>query len=556
MAQLVIDGKAVRFTGRKMILQVALENGLLIPHYCYHPGLSIVGSCRLCLAEIAQPNPRTHTLELVPKLVPTCATPAADGMVVHTQSPKAIANQKAVMEYFLTSHPLDCPVCDKAGECSLQDFSFGYGRAVSRFEEDKVKNAVKEIGPRVKLYADRCIFCNRCVRFCREITGTAELGWYGRGAWQEIDIFPGKPLANELSVNVVDLCPVGALTEKDFLFQQRVWFLTNTPSIDGVTASGDNIWIDQNEGQIYRIRPRFNPEVNRWWTSDEIRAGWKPVHSPDRLRHPRRQQYGTQIACTWSQACTEAAQNLHRLTKEKGPGVLALLISPMLSCEEAYLLGRLARDLDPRALLGIGPVPVEGQNKTFPGGYTVYAEKCPNLRGVQRALDLVNARPAPAESAPATGVLDFAGFLRVLADKAGPVASVIVTGNYPSPWITRELMTGLARKFTVLIDTLANDLSPRADIVLPTGTWAETAGTFENIHHRLQSYCQAIDVLEDARTVGQIALDLAAAAEGCAPGIFDADAVRQEMGGVFITDVAPARLPAPTRESAMTYVPL
>ena len=296
MPTITINGKVCEFRSgpgvpAPMILQVANANGIEIPQYCYHDGLSIVASCRICLAEVWQPNPRNNnTLEPIPKLVPTCQTACSDGMVVYTDTPKAIANQKSVMEYLLINHPLDCPVCDQAGECYLQDYSYEYGRGVSRFEEEKVKQPKKNLGPHVYLYSDRCIMCTRCVRFTREVSGTAELLVQGRGNREEIDIFPGVPLDNELSANVVDLCPVGALLDKDFLFAQRVWFLKSTPSIDGITASGDNLQVDTNDGKVYRFRPRTNMKVNKWWISDEIRYGWKHVHSPERLRTPRRRQ--------------------------------------------------------------------------------------------------------------------------------------------------------------------------------------------------------------------------------------------------------------------------
>jgi len=297
MPTITIDGHAYEFEGKKMILQVALENGYEIPHYCYHPGLSIVASCRICLAEVEAPNPRDEgKLSLIPKLVPTCQTPAADGMIVHSQSPKSIANQKAVMEYLLINHPLDCPVCDQAGECHLQDYSYRYGRSESRFEEDKIKQPTKDIGPHVKLYADRCIMCSRCVRFTREVTETSEIGVFGRGSHEQIDVFPGQALDNELSGNVVDICPVGALLDKDFLFTQRVWDLKETASIDGLTASGDNISIHHNEGKVYRVKPRTNLEVNKWWISDEIRYDWKFVHSDERLAQTKRRQLGEMMA--------------------------------------------------------------------------------------------------------------------------------------------------------------------------------------------------------------------------------------------------------------------
>lgn len=548
MPKITIDGKELNFEGKKMILQVAQEHGVELPHYCYHPGLSIVASCRICLAEVAQPNPRNDNKpELIPKLMPTCQTPAADGMIVYSQSPKSIANQKAVMEYLLINHPLDCPVCDQAGECYLQDYSYRYGRSESRFNEAKEKQPKKDIGEHVLLYSDRCIMCSRCVRFTKEITGTGEIGIFGRGSKEQIDVFPGKPLNNELSGNVVDLCPVGALLDKDFLFSQRVWFLTGTPSIDGITAGGDNIRIDHNEGRIYRVKPRANREVNKWWISDEIRYGWKFVHSENRLRSPLRQQYGSQIECDWSRAYEEVRERFKAIVAEKGVGSLALLVSPMLSCEEAHLLGQFIRGLDPQALLGVGPIPVSGQNKTFPGGYTIHAEKCPNSRGVRRVLETL--------AGSAEGVLKLEDFIKKVGDKATRTAGLLVTGNYPSNWVTKELATALAKKMLVLIDTLPGDLSGKADIVLPGATWTEKAGTFESATGRLQVFEQAIPVIELAKPEGQIALDLMAACGLATPSLFDAAKVRQAMGGVFVSGV---HLPPPIheQEADLEYIEL
>ena len=545
MPRITIDGNKFEFEVQKTVLQVALENDVLIPHYCYHPGLSIVASCRICLAEIAQPNPRNdNKVELLPKLLPTCQISAIDGMVVHTNSPKVIANQKAVMEYLLINHPLDCPVCDQAGECDLQDYSYRYGRAESRFEEAKIKQPKKDIGSHILLYADRCIMCSRCVRFTREITGTGEIGVFGRGSAEQIDVFPGTPLDNELSGNVADICPVGALLDKEFLFKQRVWYLTQAASIDGLTASGDNICIEHNEGIIYRVKPRTNLEVNQWWISDEIRYGWKFVHSKDRLLSPMRQQYGQQLECHWSKAYDEIRNALTTTVREQGFGSLAVLISPMLPCEEAYLLGRFITSLDPQATLGIGPVPVDGQDKTFPGGYTIYAEKCPNQRGVRRALEMVGDL-----------VLDYDQFLARLSVQSTPVAATLLTGNYPSSWVNKDLVSTLRKKFVVLIDTLPNDLTAKADVFLPGATWAEKAGTFENANNRLQSFSQAIGVVEQAKTEGQIALDLHAACGLAELSIYDAPQIRRVMGSVLVTDVyhAPPQQP---RQTNLQYVEL
>jgi NADH-quinone oxidoreductase subunit G len=511
MPKVTINGKACEFKPGQTVLQVANANGVEIPQYCYHDGLSIVASCRICLAEAFAPNPKTQQLEPFQggKLFPTCQTTCVDGMVVHTDSPKAVQNQKAVMEYLLINHPLDCPVCDQSGECFLQDYSYLYGRGVSRFEEQKVKNPKKDLGPHVYLYADRCIMCTRCVRFTREVTRTGELMVQGRGNKEEIDIFPGVAIDNELSANVIDLCPVGALLDKDFLFTQRVWFLKETPSIDGITASGDNIAIHHNEGKVYRVKPRTNMEVNKWWITDEVRYGWKFVHSEDRLRSPMRKQYGARVECDYVKAYDEAIAGL-KGAASKGQRV-AVMVSPMLSCEEAYVLAKLARAVDPQAILGIGPVPVHGEDKVFPPndpkGFRMYAEKAPNARGVRRVLSAFSGGGQ---------VYSYEELLGALGKGSGKsnIGAVIVTGNYPSPWVTPDLVGALGGKFVVLMDTLMGGLVERADIVLPGATWVEKAGTFENARNMLQTFNQAIPVIEMAKSEGQLALDMLAVLEG------------------------------------------
>lgn len=512
MPTITINGKKCEFKPGQTILQAANDHGLNIPQYCYHDGLSIVASCRICLAEIHAPDPKTG--QVVPqmggKLQPTCQTPATDGMVVYTDSPRAVQNQKAVMEYLLINHPLDCPVCDQSGECFLQDYSYEYGRGVSRFEEDKVKQPKKDLGPHVYLYADRCIMCTRCVRFTREVTGTAELMVQGRGNKEEIDVFPGVPLANELSANVVDLCPVGALLDKDFLFAQRVWFLKETPSIDPITASGDNITIHHNEGRVYRVKPRTNMAVNKWWITDEVRYGWKFVHSEDRLRSPMRKQFNTLVETDYTRAYTEAIEGLKKAAA--GGRKIALMVSPMLSCEEAYLLAKFARAIDPQALLAVGPIPTHGTDKVFPpndaNGFRSYAEKAPNARGVRRVL---------AGLVDPSMVASYDTFLsRVTASGVG---AVILTGNYPSEWATDDLIQALAGKFVVLIDTLSSSLMESCDIVLPGATFAEKSGTFENARNQIQTFEQAIPVIQLAKSEGQIALDLMATLEGKGSGL-------------------------------------
>src|SRR5205085_8573760 len=216
----------------------------------------------------------------------------------------------------------------KSGECFLQDYSYQYGRSESRFEEDKVKNPKKDVGENIYLYADRCIMCTRCVRFTREVSGTSELFVSGRGDKEEIDIFPGRPVNNKLAGNVVDICPVGALLDKDFLFKQRVWLLKSAPSISPADSGGENIFLDYNEGVIYRIKPRYNADVNQWWISDDTRYSFKPVHDEKRLKTPMRTQYGTQVETPYLKAIEAAVHGLKAVVAEKGEGSLYCVLSP------------------------------------------------------------------------------------------------------------------------------------------------------------------------------------------------------------------------------------
>lgn len=572
MPTVTINGRSCDFKPGQMILQVANDHGIEIPQYCYHDGLSIVASCRICLVEVWQPNPRSNNaLEPLPKLVPSCQTTAVDGSVVYSDSPKAMQNQKAVMEYLLINHPLDCPVCDQSGECFLQDYSYKYGRGVSRFEESKIKQPKKDLGPNVYLYADRCIMCSRCVRFAREVAGTAELMVSARGGRSQIDVFPGRAIDNELSANVNDLCPVGALLDKDFLFAQRVWFLKGAPSIDGLTSSGDNIRVDHNEGRVYRIKPRTNMDVNKWWITDEVRYSWKHVHAPARLRSPMRRQFGALVECDWSRAYDDALTGL-KAAKAAGRKT-AIVVSPMLPCEEAFLLARVARSIDDSAVLAVGPVPVVGKDKAFPVGvspddaraFVMRAEKAPNARGVRRVLEAIAGGPNSGDGR----VLKFEELLPLL--KSGSIGAVVLTGNYPSDWATDALRQALStdKLFTVLIDTLASPLVESSAVVLPGATWVEKSGTFENWRGRLQAFEQAIPVIELAKSEGQIALDMLHHAQADhtvrphaprAPLYNSADVRRQmaEHAGalaVFTTDV---HLPAPEgrREADMEVVEL
>lgn len=531
MPSITINKQTYDFDQGQTILQIALDHDLPIPHYCYHPELSIPANCRICLAEVWAPNPRNEgKLESMGKLLPTCQTHAQDGQVVYTESPKAIANQKAVMEYLLINHPVDCPVCDQAGECYLQDYAYQYGRGQSRFTEDKIKQPKKDLGPHVLLYADRCIMCTRCVRFTREVTGTGELLVQGRGGHEEIDVFPGMALDNELSANVIDICPVGALLDKDFLFQQRVWFLKRTASIDGLTCSGDNISVEHNDGAVYRIKPRPNPFHKQWWITDEVRYGWKFVHAEERLRVPAIRGQDTfempEARHAWEAAYHEA-NALMRASKS-----MLVLVSPMLSCEEAWLLAQYTSSLDAEVTFALGPVPRHGEDKTFLSGYTSYAEKAPNARGVRRVLASFKNK-----------TIEYEALLAHMAS-CPSIDLVFATGNYPSTWATEQLITGIGQeRKLILLDTLESQLSRRADVLLPTTTWVEKSGTFEDVHGRLQAFERAIEPIDYCKSEAQIAIDLLAELSGESLEYFNPANVRERMAKLsglemFINDVS------------------
>jgi len=520
MAKITVDGKTIEAKDRQMILQACNDAGVAIPQYCYHPGLSIVASCRICLVEV----------EGIPKLVPACQTPVRDGMVVYAKSSKAIASQKQVMEYLLINHPLDCPVCDQAGECLLQDYSYQYGRSESRFEEDKVKNPKKDVGDHIYLYADRCIMCSRCVRFTREVSGTSELYVDGRGDREEIDIFPGKPVNNKLAGNVVDICPVGALLDKDFLFKQRVWLLKQAPSISPADSGGENIFLEHNEGIIYRIKPRYNADVNGWWISDDTRYSYKAVHDEKRLRVAKRPQYGAQIETTFHGALDQAKQELTAVVEKNGPGSLYAVLAPMMACEEAWLLAKAIRAADPQAVLVLGPVPSAGKNEVFHNYLTgkqtfvIQAEKAPNAGGVRRIIDMIGGPNATWDDVGANTRPD----LKKL--RGG-----WIVGGYLSNWIGPDLPPLLRMGFRVVQDILPNALVHSADVVLPAAAWAEKDGCWQNFQGRIQAFTAAVAPPEGARREGDVFYHLLNR-----PGLYNAAVVREEMGEPFASIPAPA----------------
>lgn len=330
-----IDGRPCEATAGEMIIAVADREGIAIPRFCYHKHLSIAANCRMCLVEAEQGG------RPFPKPVPACATPVADGMKVQTRSPRALEAQRGTMEFLLINHPLDCPICDQGGECELQDISMGYGDDLSRYEERKRVVKDEDFGPLIATEMTRCIHCTRCVRFGAEIAGVRELGATGRGEHMRIGTFVAHTLAHELSGNVIDLCPVGALTSKPYRFSARAWELTAQPSIAPHDGVGANLNLHVRNNRVMRVHPRDNAAVNETWIADRDRFSYEGLHAATRLTTPMVKRDGQWQSVEWSDALVAAAEAL----KAQGPGQLGCLVSPAATLEEQYLLGRVCRGL-------------------------------------------------------------------------------------------------------------------------------------------------------------------------------------------------------------------
>ena len=468
-----IDGEEVAVPkGTNIIEAVKLVGkGKEVPHYCYHPKLSIAGNCRMCLIELGMPMKDRATGEPIldddgvqkigwmPKPAIGCSTTAAPGMHVKTGSPEVITSRNAVTEFLLINHPLDCPICDQAGECRLQEFSAEHGRGYSRFIEDKnVKPKRTRLGPRVMLDDERCILCSRCVRFGQEIVDDDVLGFVDRGTYSTLTCYPGKQLENNYSLNTVDICPVGALTSTDFRFKMRVWFLKRTPSICTESSVGTNTEVWSREGKIYRITPRRNDEVNDTWMTDSGRALYKAVEADDRLA-----QYTIDgVHSSADEAAAKAAALLRR-------GGVALVGSAHSSVEEQFYYQGIAGRTGARVSLvshyGEGDGLLQSEDRT------------PNLRGAL-VTGLIDQLPE-ADLSDLAAAID-SGAVRTLL-----VVGEDVTGLGISP-------EQLGKIKVIYVGAHANEVSKVADVVIPSLTVFEKDGSFINQNFRLQRFKAAV----------------------------------------------------------------
>ena len=336
MVEIEIDGKKVEATPGSVIIQAAEQAGTFIPHFCYHKKLSIAANCRMCLVDV----------EKAPKPMPACATPVTQGMVVHTKSERAIKAQKSVMEFLLINHPLDCPICDQGGECQLQDLAVGYGGGASRYDEEKRVVFHKDVGPLISMEEmSRCIHCTRCVRFGQEIAGSMELGMSHRGEHSEIETFVGHTVDSELSGNMIDICPVGALTSKPFRYQARTWELSRRKSISPHDATGANLIVQVKNNQVMRVVPLDNEDVNECWIADRDRFSYEALNGPDRLTQPMIKQDGQWINVDWTSALEYVANGVKQIQQDHGAKALGCLASPHSTLEELHLATQFMRGL-------------------------------------------------------------------------------------------------------------------------------------------------------------------------------------------------------------------
>jgi NADH-quinone oxidoreductase subunit G len=523
MATVYINDQAIDIGDEKLnLVQAAQRGGIFIPHYCYHPALSVVASCRMCLVEIGtRKDDGTVVMQKAPppfnqnKVVPACQQPATHNTVCYTQKLDetrgviASKTQADSLEALLLNHPLDCPVCDKAGECKLQDFSYKYGHAESRMIDEKNHPPNKpHIGPNITLFADRCILCTRCVRFTREVSGEGELQVIHRGHHEEIDIFPGDVLDNKLATNVVDLCPVGALCSKDFLYKHRVWNLKTVDSVCPDCSTGCSIHLDTNKSIVYRLRPRENPQAQGHFMCDDGRLGYHYINAPDRFSRYQVRRGQELAPVPYDELIRELKQELATVAKQDG-GAVAAVLSPFLTCEEAYLLAKYFKGLSPQVRLVLGPVPVVGEDDTYPKDrrgrptepvqFTIRAEKCPNRRGVEEILRHFQGELLHLDEV-------------VRAADAGKLKAVYVAGGYPPrdpQWITDAQAASLRKVPTLVVQDLqASPVSGAARYLIPASAFAEKDGTFVNHAGLAQAIHRGVNPTGEQRTDGQVFLDL------------------------------------------------
>jgi NADH-quinone oxidoreductase subunit G len=483
------------------MIQACFAAGTMVPHYCYHPKLPVAGNCRMCLVEFGTPamgpdrkpivNPDGSTVvRKAPRPAIACATPVSPGMEIYCSTPSVQQMREGVLESLLINHPLDCPICDQAGECKLQEYSVDYGQSGSRFVEAKVHKPKRiDLGPRIVLDAERCILCTRCIRFTRDVAGDDALGIVNRGSYNTISTFPGKPFDNNYTLNTVDICPVGALTSKDFRFQMRVWFLKETRSLCTSCATGCNITVGSRENTVHRYEPRDNDAVNGSWMCDAGRLNYKWINRADRLREVRA---GSEKV-SWQVALKEIAEKL----KAAPLGSVAIIASARLSNEELFLLRKLASRLE--AITDV--VRREGAADAL----LVSADKNPNTTGAR--LHGMCFTEVGINLAKIASGIDRGTIKTLIVFGENMVKDAVSIGELSATEITTEAVEkhGLGPDLLAKLDTfivsdiLPNDTTRLAHYLLPGCAHVEKRGTFTSTKGRVQKFTKAIEPPGEAR---------------------------------------------------------
>lgn len=477
MPTFFLDGKELEFKPGQTIIQAAKDAGIDIPHFCWHPSLSVAGNCRICLVEV----------EKAPKGMIACATQATEGMVVYANSPKAVGMRNAVMEFLLINHPLDCPICDEAGECKLQDYAYKYSIGKSRFDEVKNhKDKRVELGPNVMFDQERCISCSRCIRYCEEVVGEPQLTFVNRGEKVTIETFPGKQLDNPYSMNVIELCPVGALTSREFRFRARVWDMSHTNSICTGCSRGcnDEIWVRDNV--IKRLTPRENMDVNQYWMCDYGRLNtFKFVNDETtRVNGPVMREEGIVAEgnglkpCEWDDAIARVISEIKNYRGDE----IAFIASAYSSLEDNFVLKRLANEVVGTENIAYLPH-IEGDDDKL----LLRADKTPNAAG----LELLGIKP-----------IDTAFIEKILSKK---VKMVYILNDSLG---RLERTEDIAKAIEVAVLQISNyyENSHKATVILPASSYAEINGTFVNFQNRVQRVRPAVATLEQERLPGEFSV--------------------------------------------------
>jgi len=503
MVNVQINGIWRQFPKGTRIIEACRSVGSIVPHYCYHPKLTAPGNCRMCLVQTGMP-PRPapgqepqrdengyEPIGWMPRPVIACANTVAENMGIRTSGELVEKCREGVMEFLLINHPLDCPICDQAGECRLQEHSVGHGRGVSRFIDMKVKKPKNvDIGPRIRLDDERCIMCSRCIRFMDEVVGDPVLGFTQRGTHTTLTVHPGRLLDSNYSLNTADICPVGALTSNDFRFQMRVWFLKETPSIDVNCGTGTNITIWTRGNKIHRITPRQNDEVNSCWMPDSHRLNFHYIDGENRLSQPlAKNAAGLHEPTTWSAALASAASAI----KSFAPDQVAVIASGRMTNEELFLVRALAENIGTQNL---SIVSRSGEADHL----LIAADRNPNTTGAKLVWE--NNDPSSKLDSIRSAV------------RSGDIKALIVLGEdlVNDAGFSSDDLSKLG--LLVQLHTLANPTASRAHFVLPTAAFAEKRGSIVNLSGRLQRLNRAVEPTGQCRDDWEAIRDLICAITG------------------------------------------